>query len=206
MDVETEHGHVHHHVTGHRWFDFAIPIAALFVSFVSIWIAWHHGKVMQDLVRQNERLVQANSLPHVELYGADMTTEGKQRVSLSIANQGIGPAEIRAVNIAIDGKPVADLKGLLQACCEARNYSSVSSSTLLGRMVRPGQVVDYLAVENAANPELAAQLDKARRSNRVQTEICYCSVFQECWVNSSKDASRPRHVEECPLPEPQYRT
>ena len=47
MDVEIEKPHVHHHPRlGIPWYDLAIPLAALFVSFVSIFIAWHHGQVM----------------------------------------------------------------------------------------------------------------------------------------------------------------
>ena len=57
MDVEIEKPHVHHHPRlGIPWYDLAIPLAALFVSFVSIFIAWHHGQVMKELVHQNEKL------------------------------------------------------------------------------------------------------------------------------------------------------
>ena len=71
MDVEIEKPHVPPPPPSPRaaphWIEFAIPVAALFVSFVSIFIAWHHGQVMKELVHQNEKLVEANSLPYLQI-------------------------------------------------------------------------------------------------------------------------------------------
>ena len=89
VDVEIEQPHVHHRPSGYRWLDLALPLAALFVSFVSIFIAWHHGKVMQELVHQNEKLVEANSLPYVQIDGSN----GNGRVTFNATNEGVGPAE-----------------------------------------------------------------------------------------------------------------
>src|SRR5438045_3359379 len=61
MDVDIEHPHIRHK-SQHSWLDMSVSFAALFVSLVSIFIAWHHGETMKELVRQNERLVEANSL------------------------------------------------------------------------------------------------------------------------------------------------
>jgi hypothetical protein len=73
-------------------------------------------------------------------------------------------------------------------------------------MVRPGQTIAYLNIPpSAGNSEAALSLDRARQSNRIVTRLCYCSVFDECWLRSSLDGDRPRPVEQCPAPEPQYR-
>ena len=205
MDVEIEKPHVHRHRKhGIPWYDLAIPIAALFVSFISIYIAWHHGQVMQELVHQNEKLVEANSLPHLQLYGGNLTDFGERRVAFSVANQGIGPAEIRSVQVKVDGRPVKDVSELLRACCATRNYSGVTTSTILGLMQRPAQVVDYLSVKAADNPELYRELEAVRRARTIETDICYCSVFDDCWLRTSRDGDRPVPVAQCPMPKPQY--
>lgn len=204
MDVEIEKPHVHHHRTGIPWYDLALPIAALFVSFISIYIAWHHGKVMQELVHQNEKLVEANSLPHLQLYGSNQTDSGERKVSLSVANQGIGPADIRSVQVKVDGRPVKTIAELLHACCATRNYSGITTSTLLGFMERPAQVIDYLSLREADNPELFRLLETARRARRIETDLCYCSVFDDCWLRTSRDGDRPVAVAQCPMPKPQY--
>jgi archaellum component FlaF (FlaF/FlaG flagellin family) len=207
VDVEIEHPHVHHHGTGHAWLDKVLPVSALFVSFISIMVAWHHGTVMKELVHQNERLVQANSLPHLQIAGSNMSDSGEARVSLEVSNAGVGPAEVRSVQVLVDGRPVSRLPELLRACCAAKaeDYRGIVSSTLAGAMIRPGETLHYVRfAATPANSDAWTALDKARKSDRMETRICYCSVFEECWQRSSRSGDRPRPVGQCPVPQPQY--
>jgi hypothetical protein len=205
MDVDVEHPH-HHHRTGHRWLDAIVSSAALFVSLISILIAWHHGETMRELVHQNERLVQANSLPHLLLFGSNAKEDGTLEPALGVKNQGVGPAEIRSVEVLVDGKPVENLRQLLQACCGKHDYSGVSTSTLLATMLRPGDTTYYVRMPvTEANRAGATAFDKARMTQRIVTRVCYCSVFDECWTRSSVESERPRAVKQCPAPKVQYR-
>ena len=207
VDVEIEHPHVHHHRTGHAWLDKVLPVSALFVSFLSILIAYHHGGVMKELVHQNERLVQANSLPHLQLAGSNTNDRGEARIDLHITNAGVGPAEIRSVQMLVDGRPVSRLPELLRACCggRAEDYRGIVSSTITGAMIRPGQTLSYIRFPaTPANAQVWTALDKARKSDRIEIRVCYCSVFDECWQRSSRSSGRPRPIEQCPVPQPQY--
>lgn len=202
MDVEVEHPHVRHHRTGQRHLDFILPIAALFVSFVSIWIAWHHGKVMQELVHQNERLVQANSLPFVQL----VSSSGTDHFTLLASNSGVGPARIRSAVILVDGRPMRDLADVLETCCGTQDRSYVSKSILRGAMIRAGQDLQY--IDAAAASPASRKLAKLYDARRIETRICYCSVFGDCWVRSSFDtrlARDPRPVKACPIGDSTYR-
>jgi hypothetical protein len=205
VDVEVEHPHVHHR-SGHRLLDLALPIAALFVSLVSIGIAYHHGHIMQGLVEQNERLVQANSLPRLQLYGSNRAEQGVRSVTFEVANQGVGPAEIRSMQILVDGKPVSSLREMIRRCCGPGNYSGLGQTTLWGTMIRPGERLAYISLPPAAQTQqAAAALDSARRTDRIETRLCYCSVFDECWNVSSAGTPRPRPVAQCSVAEPQFR-
>jgi hypothetical protein len=205
MDVEVEPPHVHHRPTGHPWLDKILPVCALFISFVSILIAWHHGHVMQALVHQNERLVQANSLPHLQLAGSNTNAAGGREISFSVTNAGIGPAEIRTAEVRVDGRPVGSLRELLAACCgQPPEFKGVVTSTLVGNMIRPGETVPWIRMPvTDANLPAAARLDQARRAGRIQTSLCYCSVFDECWARSDGDR-RPRPAGQCPAPDTLY--
>lgn len=207
MDVEIEHPHHHHQKTGHGWLDKVVPLSALLISIVSIGIAFHHGEVMQALVQQNERLVQANSLPYVELDHSSATSDGTPRPSLLATNSGVGPAEIRSVSVTVDGRQVADLRALLDACCGGMGDVPIASSSLLNRMLQSGQAISYVAAigPSAATPAAKA-LMAANKSERIVTTVCYCSVFDECWVNSSRRMSRPKRVAACPIPKVQYQS
>jgi hypothetical protein len=198
VDVEIEKPHVHHKRTGHNWFDLAIPLAALFVSFVSIFIAWHHGQVMKELVHQNEKLVEANSLPYVQIYGSNRRSG---YASFTAVNEGIGPAKITTAEVSVDGHAVRNLDQLLNDCCGGADDAAVSSSTLLGRMIRPGDTVPF--IEISGDVEKAAAFDRGRQAKRIVTRLCYCSVFDDCWMSDSTDPT-PDAVNQCPRPRVPY--
>lgn len=203
VEVENPHDHVAHR-SGHAWLDKVLPISALFVSFISILIAWHHGEVMQGLVHQNERLVQANSLPYLQMY----SNQGADHFDLFISNAGIGPAEVRTAELLVDGKPVATLEDFLKACCNVSGRGGVSKSNVIGQMIRPGVDVPYISADET-NLALVQTIARAYHERRLETRLCYCSVFDECWTRSSRDfanAVRPKRVDSCPMPTVPYRS
>jgi hypothetical protein len=53
----------HHHAshTGHRWFDIALGLTAMFVSVVTLIVAIEHGRTMERMADANTRMVEANS-------------------------------------------------------------------------------------------------------------------------------------------------
>ena len=205
MDVEVENPHDHvSHRSGHGWLDKVLPVSALFVSAISIAIAYHHGGVMQDLVRQNERLVQANSLPYLQMY----SNSGPEHFDLIISNAGIGPADVRTAELLVDGKPVATLEDFLMACCNISERGAISKSNVVGQMIRPGTDVAYIGVRET-DPATREAIVKAYAARRLETRLCYCSVFDECWTRSSRDfanAVRPQPVDSCPMPQVPYRS
>jgi hypothetical protein len=213
MDVEIEEPHVHHHTTGHRWLDLVLPVAALFVSFVSIIIAWHHGEVMKELVHQNEKLVEANSLPYLQSYYSDLEKDlHTPAFRLTVENQGVGPARIAEVTVTVDGKPVPNFNTLLEHCCAPGllaaadrgidEYDGIKSgevvlSTLRDKMIRPGESVDAIDWHlTQANRPVLDRLKSAFGTGRIRTSICYCSVFEDCWTRSQLDR-RPVPVNQC---------
>lgn len=141
MDVEIEKPRVHHHPTGRRWLDLSLPIAALFVSLLCIFIAWHHGQVMKELVHQNDKLVEANSLPYLKIYTSDLDTDERTpALRLTDQNEGVGPARIAEVTITVHGQPVPDFNTLVDRCCApglldaASGVRSSSGAVAAGRL------------------------------------------------------------------------
>jgi hypothetical protein len=203
VDVEIEKPHAHHHRRlGIPWYDLAMPVAALFVSLISIYIAWHHGQVMKELVHQNEKLVEANSLPYLQIYGSN---GARGYASFSATNEGVGPARVVTAEVLVDRHDVQTLAQLLHACCGAGSQTGVASSTLLGRMIRPGDTVNFIEFPAGhADAVEAAAFDEARKKDRIEARLCYCSVFDDCWKISSKDPT-PVAAPHCSPPAVSYR-
>lgn len=213
MDVEIEKPHVHHKPTGHRGLDLVLPIAALFVSFVSILIAWHHSHIMRELVHQNERIVEAESLPYLEIYTSDLSSDLRTpTLRLTVQNEGVGPARVAEVLMTVNGKPVPDFNTLVDRCCapgllQARKDSAkqfrgmrngeVVLSRLRDRMIRPGEEIDAFAWPiTAQNKQLVDRLKTGLESDEINLSVCFCSVFDECWVRTDEDRW-PVAVKQC---------
>ena len=213
MDVEIEQPHVHHRKTGIRRLDLILPLAALFISVLSILIAWHHGKVMSDLVHQNERLVEAESLPYLQIEMSNLESDlHSPALRLTVQNQGVGPARIAEVVMTVNGEPVRDFNTLIDHCCapgflqtsavgkkqfRGLHNGEIVLTKLRDRMIRPGEAVD--AFDWPITPENRPILDRLRAqyaTNALNTAICYCSVFHECWIRTDEDR-QPVPIRQC---------
>ena len=199
----------------------AIPIAALFVSFVSIFIAWHHGQVMKELVHQNEKLVEANSLPYLQIDTSTLEPDLRTPAfRLTVQNQGVGPARIAEVTVRVKGQPVPDFNTLVDHCCAqgllqaakrgTKQFRGISNgevilSSLRDRMIRPGEAVDAFDWHmTTANQDVVDALRSGFAQNSVTVTACYCSVFEDCWIRSDDDR-QPTPVKECPIASVPYR-
>jgi len=192
------HSHVPHG-TGIRWLDLSFGLGALFTSLVSLWIAVQNGNDMN-------RLVQANSFPYLQLYQSTEAPDGKPRLALVVSNRGVGPGEIRTAELLVNGKPEPDLNAALADCCGApSSYAAMRTSTLFGQMLRPGENLEYMQLPVTARDQAAAKLLKAAMADKIETRICFCSVFDECWATSTRAEGRPTAVAECPSPKQMYR-
>lgn len=197
----------HHHRGGVRWLEMLVSISALAVSAVSIFIALQHGNTM-------EKLVAANSIPHVEIMSGNAVRgadgEFRQGLLLELRNVGVGPANVRSVRMLTDGRAVRDVNEWMLACCggdaalaretlASMNFVLNQSPTHF--VPAGGNVMLVYAPRTEANAEAFARADDVRVRSRI--EICYCSVFEECWRRSS-DGAEPEPIEACHAPQDRF--
>jgi hypothetical protein len=203
------HQHEHEpHKTGHHLFDLVISGCALLISAISIFMAYHTGQTM-------EKLVHANSWPFLEL-GSSNRLEGRKVVAFEIENAGIGPARIHDFDFLVDGKTVDknnrswSLSTMLEACCAKElavdlakvkgNWAAVRgddfTSTILHTFLAPGKKAMPLAwPETEVNATLWEAFNQAR-FGRITMRVCYCSVFDECWI-AEIGKFPPKPVDSC---------
>lgn len=200
--------HVPHHAPhGERrhWLDWVVPICALAVSVMSLMLAVIHGRAMERMADANARLVKANSWPYLE-YQTSNVDNDRREVSLRIANVGVGPARVKGFALFWRGQPVADHNQLLTRCCGAQNGAPLQMLVdQLGNRVLPArESVSFLVFpHDAANEAVWPKLDKERMN--LTAHVCYCSVFDECWIGDlSTAASTTRPVEQCAIPTVPY--
>ena len=88
---ETPHHVAEHHRTAIPWFDVAMGVAVLAVSFGSLYVSLHTGHTMEALVEQNQRLVRAQSTPILQ-YTHGNNVDGEKVLHFEVRNVGTGPA------------------------------------------------------------------------------------------------------------------
>jgi hypothetical protein len=186
--------------TGHRLADLAVAFSALFVSLCSLGIALHHGRTMQ-------RLVEANSRPFIQITastGQPAADGTAQALTVLISNPGAGAARVERFSILVDDKPVKDISAALLRLAGLSDDTPQAAS-VLGPMTYSDIAPSYIKAGSEQivlrwprTPGNAAVWDKdaAAGSDRVKFETCYCSIFDECWVENSH-TFRPTAVMSC---------
>jgi len=195
---ESAHHHAPH-ATGKRWLDISLALSAFFVSLVSLGLALHNGHTM-------ERLVAANSYPNLDFefgnaYDLHDGRGERPAIYLSLRNTGIGPARVHSVELSFRGKPAANLRALLALCCTQEPADTLPktsyrvSGDVRGFMVQAGKDLNLFAwAQPEADPRWA-RLNAAYL--QIGARVCYCSVFEECYVRDSA-RHEPERVRSCP--------
>jgi hypothetical protein len=202
-EIETHH---HAHKTGRPWIDLVVPLCALVISVVSVVLAMIDGQAMERMADANTRLVKASSWPFLE-YSTGDVADGKPVVSLAIGNVGVGPARIESFEVYWRGRPMRSFAELLETCCGAKPGARMAlESNLVNYRVLPArQDQTFLSMPRTAdNAEVWRRLDDERM--RIIPRICYCSVFDECWIADLGITTPVRQtaVARCPKPRVPY--
>lgn len=172
-----------------------LALAGIFTGAVALYAALNEA----DAVRKQQ---EASVWPRVEFERSFHGGMGKDEIQLVVRNVGIGPAEIRSARATLDGAPVTSSRDIVQALTENKMYFGLNSA-LAPDVLRPGDDAHFFQAEESLNREngitapIAEPLRAAYDSGRLVFEICYCSVFERCWMKASNKA-RPTPTAACP--------
>jgi hypothetical protein len=217
--LEAPEVHSHHpKKTGlMHWFEIVISASVLMLSAGSLYIALHTGHTMEQLVAQNQRLVEANSLPLLVYDHGNASEDGSPGLSFTIKNAGAGPARVVWFSLKMQGREYAsffqlidnltdvDLGGDSGAFFGANPNAGPFTSAIIGRILTPGEEVRIIRWIKPAEDDKEAlavwqKIERARFDD-IRVRACYCSIFDRCWIDAL-DGSAPRAVESCAVEKP----
>jgi hypothetical protein len=168
-------------------------IAAIVVGVAAILVSWDQGRVMR--AQQH-----ASVLPAIQMDGHVNENAGRLAVGLRMRNNGVGPALIHDFSLEVGGQAINswDQFSDLAPARAGRNWSTVTGRVL-------GQGESITAIELFWTEGDVTDVDALRDfveqlTTTVQADICYCSVFDRCFVSSMRPdgANLPRPVRACP--------
>ena len=207
MHIETEH-HVEPPKLGHKWFDIGITVCILFISLSSLIVAVEHSRTLERMADANARLVESNSWPYLGYSTGNSTGPDGNTIELRIANDGVGPAKIEGAELRWNGRPQRSAAEFLQACCgyQKEPANNMWSDIIAGRVLRAGESITFITLPRIPEDESAwTRLNAARLSPHLAINVCYCSVFDECWTENILTLSlTPRRVDHCTTPAVPY--
>ncbi|WP_137753930.1 hypothetical protein [Sphingopyxis sp. L1A2A] len=145
------------------------------------------------------------AMPFVTFGTSNVDDEGKADISLSLTNNGVGPAILGPIEIRYRGKPVANPIALLDACCSGGEATALSFATSpsTGVALRPGESLRFLGLPRTPANEATWQAFNKERW-KMSVRSCYCSIFNDCWITEGMQGL-PRQVKTCPADWSLYR-
>ena len=196
---ETPHHVAEHHRTAIKWFDVAMGVAVLVVSFGSLYVSLHTGHTMEALVEQNQRLVRAQSMPILQ-YTHGNDADGRRVLGFAVTNVGAGPARIVWAHVTHDGRVFKSWTRFAMSAGPDVTDWRLSSSPLAPAVLSAGEERTVLQWPREGDAAQLRAWDKVQQSRfSAVATACYCSVFDECWT-SHMNGDVPRPVESCENP------
>jgi len=181
-------------------------IGAMLVGLAALFIAWRQTGVMvaqESVMKAQEEVMLAQQhgavFPALQVDGFVSSDGESRRIGIRVSNAGVGPALIDQVVLLRDEaaftgfSPVTDL---------LPDEVGLNWSTMIGRVLAPGESVtpmEFVWREEALPPEALAALQA--EWGRWDMTVCYCSVFDRCWMGDTRGVGRrPAPVETCEIP------
>lgn len=168
-------------------------ITAIVVGVAALWVSFDQARVMR--AQQH-----ASVLPALQIDGYWGEYDGVPRVGVRVSNNGVGPAIIRDVTLLRDGQPTTAYDDLFAIFPDD---VSTSWSSMNGRIMAAGNVVEPMSIALTELPQGEAQQAFVSEWVRWGLRVCYCSVFDRCWLADTESLGErttpPDGV--CPTPE-----
>lgn len=169
-----------------HWDAFAAVVAAL-IGFLALLVSGYTAYVQREQVR-------AQVWPFLIIGYADPDR------SIIVLNKGVGPAQVRSVEVLVDDRPQRSWSEVLAALGLDTDRENLKRSTVNGNVMTAGERIEMIQLPDAESYErfrVAAQ-------KRVKISICYCSTLGECWVRDRKVRDQTSmQVDACPASSPE---
>jgi hypothetical protein len=161
-----------------RWLSVAAAIGAICAVAIAVYQA--------ALAREQQR---ASAWPFLAQSNSYLTGQPYTR---QIENQGVGPARVRSFRVLVDGKPARIWSDAVRALIGRPDSGLIYSSFGRGSVVPAGATRVLLTLPSGNQARAFWQAAQTR----LETIVCYCSVYDECWLADTR-AKEPEPVRAC---------
>ena len=187
---------------GPKWFQIAIAASMVISTLSAVYGSIKTSLTMEALVKENTRLVMANSTPLLELSSGNLNSN-ENELYFSVANVGNGPARIAWFKIKGGDRTYDNIPELL-----SRQSGLVDLSTLFlqtdevaPRLISAGKEIAFFrwpqpGAEKKLDLAAWKSFDQFRQRGNLTVKACFCSVLDACWT-SNLQGDIPKPVVSC---------
>ena len=173
-------------------------IAAIVIGACALFVAWDQAQIMR-------KQQHASVIPAVNIASGFSSDPDAYVMTVTISNDGIGPAVIESAALYVDGEPVRDWPDFRDRLLPPGLHGDFSSNldSAIG-MLAAGEksvAIQFLwprSEETRAGFEALKARAFSADSAKTYFSVCYCSVFEKCWMTGpEKSTARPEKVKKC---------
>lgn len=182
--------------TPHLNFETVGSIVAMIVGLSALFVAWDQAQIM----RKEQH---ANVLPIISVQAGFSSNGETYRMLVGVENNGVGPALIKSSELKVGETSINSWSTLTEDLLpEALSTGySTSFSTAVGAISEGGSKelmrVDWPINEATTEAFLTLQSEILGGGSISNLAVCYCSVFDRCWIVDRNSQDDPRRVETC---------
>jgi hypothetical protein len=168
---------------------------AVSLSLLALATSAYQSMLMRDQTRLMQTESRASVWPSVAIGENDTHTPTADEFTWRVDNNGVGPAKIESVQVSLDDKPYRFWKDLSAALVPDHPFHAQQSS--INGTVLPASINRETTVEmvKLTDPELARAFHDAQL--RFKITICYCSVYDDCWIADIQNRVKQPSVDHC---------
>jgi hypothetical protein len=168
--------------------------SALAVSFLALALSAYQAREMSAQTRLMQSQARAGVWPYLSI-GYSIDDAGQTPgYAFEIDNDGVGPARIESVTMTLDGKPVGTWREIFRVFFGDAPVSATYSK-IYGKVLPPNTNRDT-TIEALRLSDIGQARAFYAAQDRLEMTICYCSVYDDCWIARRSDPDVQR-VERC---------
>jgi hypothetical protein len=152
-----------------------IALSAVVLSVCGLFISIYET----SLIREQQR---ASVWPNIEIG----TSIANDSLKIFVQNSGIGPARIMKASVSYQGEVKNNWADVINSFNYRNDEMSDYQSLIQGSVLPPDSEKELIfrvtSFEENPQTNLAIQMGRSIMQENLNVNICYCSVYDECWT------------------------
>ncbi len=170
---------------------------AVLVAFLALLTSMSQTRMAQETQK-------ASVMPIIQVDMGYQYKKSPAVFEVTLVNSGVGIAYVQSVRALIKGVPVKDSEVLQEAVMNGRMRSNATLTERpaagflpAGERVTPWSYSWGSSLNGRGEIEAYLRGRYGPPMDGVDIEVCYCSLFEDCWTTTASNVAKPKPTKSC---------